>query len=329
MLIIKLFLNHTVKVAAGLILLFMTSCSVVPRNYPANKPFVYKTNINLEGNFSKEEKNNLLSQITNQLDDSVRVRTVYKLFYKGFNRSVLVKPPVYDSINSERSVKFIRALLNSRGYYRDTITYDTSMVLKQDANPPQHRTSLNFNVNPGNLVKLDSIYYRISQPELQQIAEGSKQQSFLKKGEAFSIQSISQEFDRLVELYRENGYLRFSRDELVGIWDTLDVSLLRPTFDPFEQILLLGELRKRRDSPTANIEIRLRPGHDADRLKKYFVGHTTVYPDFNADTIGLKKQVLLFDNNFSIVSYRELFKPKFIAENIYFKRGDLYNQKNS
>lgn len=320
-------LKNTVFVVAGLLLLFMTSCSVVPRHYPVNKPFVYRTNINLEGNFSKEEKNNLLSQITNQLDDSVRVRTVYKLFYKGFNRSVLEKPPVYDSVNAERSVKFIRALLNSRGYYRDSISYDTSMLIKHEAHPPQYRTTLNFNVKPGKLVVFDSIHYKILQPELQQIAESSKPQSFLKKGSAFSIQSISQEFDRLVELYRENGYLRFTRDELVGIWDTLDVALLRPTFDPFEQILLLEELRKKRENPTANIEIRLRPGYDASRLKKYFVGHTTVYPDFNADTVSLKKHEFLFNKNLTIVSYRKMFKPKFIAENIFFNHGDLYNQK--
>ncbi len=327
MLINKPILKHSAFAVAGFILLFMTSCSVVPRHYPANQPFIYKTNINLEGNFSKEEKNNLHTQIANQLDDSVRVRTVYKLFYKGFNRSVLEKPPVYDSVNADRSVKFIRALLNSKGYYRDSISYDTIMQIKPDANPPQHRTTLNFTVIPGKLVKLDSIHYKFIQPELQQIAENSKSESLLKKGDAFSIQSISQEFDRLVELFRDNGYLRFTREELVGIWDTLDVSLLRPTFDPFEQILLLEELRKKRENPTANIEIRLRPGYDVGRLKKYFVGHTTVYPDFNADTIGLKRDELLFDKNFTIVSYRNQFKPGFIAENIFFKRGDLYNQK--
>ena len=34
----------------------MVSCDVVPKDYPVDKPFVYETNINLQGSFSKEEK---------------------------------------------------------------------------------------------------------------------------------------------------------------------------------------------------------------------------------------------------------------------------------
>jgi outer membrane protein assembly factor BamA len=89
----------------------------------------------------------------------------------------------------------------------------------------------------------------------------------------------------------------------------------------------LEELRKKRENPTANIEIRLRPGHDIDRLKKYYVGHTSVYPDFTSDTIGHPQQVLLYDSSLTIISYRNLFKPKFIADNLFFQRGELYNQK--
>lgn len=316
----------TARIAAGLLLFSAASCSVVPKNYPAGKPFVYKTNINLEGNFSKEEKINLLSQLENQLHDSVRVRTVYKLFYKGFNRSVLQKPPVYDNANAEQSVKFMRDLLKTKGYFRDTSSYDTSMVIKQEAKPPQQRTILNFSVNPGKLVRLDSIYFNINHTELQALAEASTQKALLKKGDAFSTQSIYLEFDRLVEIYREKGYLRFTRDELVGIWDTLNIAFLRPGIDPFEQILLMEALRKKRENPTANLEIRLRPGHDVEKLKKYFVGHTIIYPDYSADTVGLKQKIFEYDTNFSIVFYRNLFKPHFIAENIFFKRGELYNQ---
>jgi outer membrane protein assembly factor BamA len=327
MIIIKSPLSLPASAAAVIILFFLNACSVIPRNYPANRPFVYETNINLEGNFSKEERSNLISELKNQLDDSLKTRTVYKLFYKGFNRSVLQRPPVYDSNNAEQSVKFMRALLNAKGYFRDTITYDTSMVIKADAKPPQYRTIIHFRVNPGKLVTLDSVYFQINHSELQSLAVASAGNMLVKKGDPFSIQGISREFDRLVELYRDHGYLRFTREELVGIWDTLNVSLLQPTFDPFEQILLFEALRKKRENPTANLEIRLRPGYDVSRLKKYYVGHTTVYPDLRADTLGRKQMRFEYDSNLSIVSYRRLFKPHFIASNIFFKQGDLYNQK--
>ena len=70
---------------------------------------------------------------------------------------------------------------------------------------------------------------------------------------------ISAELDRLTDLYRNSGYLRFTRDELVGLWDTLDVSLLQPSIDPFEQLEILQRLRERRENPT---------GQPGDTLKK-------------------------------------------------------------
>ena len=153
------------------------------------------------------------------------------------------------------------------------------------------------------------------------------QKSVLKKGDPFAQQLISEELNRLVELYRENGYLKFSFEELAGVWDTLNLAILRPTIDPFD-IQMLEELRRRRDSPTADIEIRLRPGYNVDKLKKYFVGNTTIYPDFNIlDTSGKAPTRFVYDSNFTFVSYRNLFRKKFIAQNIYFRRGDLYNER--
>src|SRR5688572_24792749 len=133
--------------AAGAVLLSMVSCGVViPKNYPS-KPFVYETNISVEGSFSKDERDNLESQLKSQLHDSVRVRTIGKLFWE-----TLKNPPVYDSINAESSVTYMKALLHSMGYFRDTISFDTSLVIK-NTEPPQQRIILNFHVNPGKLYR--------------------------------------------------------------------------------------------------------------------------------------------------------------------------------
>jgi outer membrane protein insertion porin family len=313
---------------AGLFIILLASCSVIPKDYPKDKPFVYKTNIKLEGNFTKDERDALESQLTNQLDDSMRARTVYKLFYKGINTQVLQKPPVFDSVNADRSVKFMSALLTSLGYFRDSIWYDTTMTVKPDTKPPQYRTTVNFTVVPGPQFKLDSVSHVINNNELQALTDATKNQTLLVKGRPFSKQLVAAERDRMTELFRDNGYMQFTTDELVGVWDTLNLALLRPTIDPFEQIRMLEELQRRRDTPTADIEMRLRPGYDVERLKKYFVGHTTIYPDFNvADTGTVTPIIFRYDNNFTFISYKNLFKKKFITQNIYFRRGNLYNQK--
>jgi outer membrane protein insertion porin family len=162
---------------------------------------------------------------------------------------------------------------------------------------------------------------------LQALTDASSSKTLLKKGDPFAQQLISEELNRLVELYRESGYLKFSFEELSGVWDTLNLAILRPTVDPFD-IQMLEELRRRRDSPTTDIEIRLRPGYNVDKLKKYFVGNTTIYPDFNIlDSAGNTPTRFVYDSNFTFITYRNLFRKKFIVQNIYFRRGDLYNER--
>lgn len=316
-------------IVAGFFVFWLASCGVVPKDFPRNKPFVYKTNIKLEGNFSKEEKASLETQLKNQLDDSMRTRTVYKLFYQGINRQVLVKPPVFDSVSAERSISFMKALLTSQGYFRDTVSYDTTMdLVNANSKAPQHRTTVNFKVVPGKQFTIDSVSHVINNNELQALTDAKKDKTVLQKGRPFSKQIVAAERDRLVEIYRDNGYMLITADELVGVWDTLNLELLRPTVDPFEQIQMLEELRRRRDTPTADIEMRLRPGYNVDKIKKYFVGHTTIYPDYNyADTTGMAANVFPYDRNFTFITYHNLFKKKFVTQNIYFHRGDLYNQK--
>jgi len=263
----------TTLITVASIALLLSSCGVVPKDYPRDKPFVYKTNINLEGRFSKDEKDLLVSQLKNQLDDSMRVRAIGQLY-----RSVLRKPPVFDSASADRSMLYMKTLLNRLGYLRDSISYDTALTIVE-SDPPQLRTTVTFNVVPNQLFKIDSVSHVINNNELQALTDATKQKTLLKKGDPFAQHLISDELNRLVELYRENGYLKFSFEELAGVWDTLNLAILRPTIDPFD-IEMLEELRRRRDSPTADIEIRLRPGYSIDKLKKYFVGNTTIYPDF-------------------------------------------------
>ena len=242
----------------------------------------------------------------------------------------------------------MRKLLHTSGYFRDSIDVKTILIKDED----EFKTTINFNVNPGPLWHFDSVWYNIQVAELQRLADSTKadstkkqridsatlgvmqplqkladstgKQSFLKKGSSFSQDTIQMDLDRLVELFRNNGYLRFTRNELIGVWDTLDVTLLQPMLDPFEQIQLLNELARRKNSPTATLEIKLRPGFDSSRLVKYYVGKVYIYPDYGPDT-SLYKTVV-FDSTFIIKYHEYLFKPKILPLNVYMETGQVYNQ---
>jgi hypothetical protein len=191
----------------------------------------------------------------------------------------------------------------------------------------QLRTLVRFYVTPGPQVLLDSVRYAIRNEALQNLTLSSLAESKIKKGDPFSKASVSAELDRLVDLYRNNGYLRFTREELLGIWDTLDARLLAPTIDPIEQLRILADIENNRLQPKANLEIRLRPGFDSSKLTKYFVGAINVYPDFTSDTAGLTTQTTT-RSGLNLLAYRPVFDPGIFREKIFFYKGELYDQRN-
>ncbi len=306
------------KAGVACFLIFLLASCTVVKKYPRGKPFVYKTNINLVGDLSKSEKQLLNTRLKAQLEDSLRPPSVSKLFY-----NVLKKPPVFDTANAGKTLIYMDALLNSLGYFRDTANYS----YKVDTVKDQLRTIVTFSVHPGKVTRIDSMVYNLRQPEMQQLAIAEPQNALIKKGDPFAKGVIAAELDRLVELYRDNGFMRITREELLGVWDTLDIELLRPTLDPFEQTQMLELLKKRRENPSASLEITLRPGFDSSKLRKFYVGHITVYPDISFDTTGYQpKTTRVKDVN--VVYYRNIFKPRIFPQNIYFKKGELYDQRN-
>lgn len=318
-------------IIAGLLLVTAASCGVYVKGYP-KKPFVYETNINLIGNLSKDSSDLLQRRLNTQLDDSMRVRKVTRIFDHGISRRVLDKPPAYDTASADRSIIYMHALLVSLGYFRDTISYKARI---DTVNDDQYRTNITFDVRPGKPVPLDSISFNIDHPELQQLAMDSRENSLLKKGEPFAKGTISLELDRLTTIYRNNGYLRFGRDMLQGLWDTIDVELLRPTLDPTEQLLILQKLKEQRQNPKADLTIRLKPGVDTNRLAKFYIGNVTVRPDYNyspdptmaPDTTG-RDPDSSFVNGIKVKYFDYLFKPKLFPPNIYLYRDSVYDQRN-
>ena len=339
-------------IVPALVLLFIVSCKTsdtkyllptVVKKYPKNTPFVYKTNIKLSGNLSKPEKANLLSRLNVQLEDSVNPKASEKVLWQ-----VIKKPPVFDTMYVNRSITFMRFMLHSSGYFHDSVTYDT--ILRKDHD--EYKTTINFNVKPGPVTIIDSIWYTIEEPELQRLADSTRadslkkqrkdsvtlgvaqplqkladstnRESYLRKGMTFSSDTIGMELNRLVDLYRNNGYLRFTRNELIGIWDTLDAELLQPMTNPLEQIQLMSKIAQRRQHPTSSLEITLRPGYDTARLVKYYVGDTYIFPDYGPDTTNYRTVVI--DSNYTVKYHERLFKPKIFPQNIYFGRGQAYNQ---
>ncbi len=314
-----------------LLLLFtviMSSCSeksrTSVRNYPKNRAFVYENSIQLGGNISKDEKKRLLSQLPNYWSDSLKVRKVQfaGLFY------TIKTPPIFDSANFYPSVKFMNEYLNSQGYYY--ANFDHSFFI--DTIKDQIRSHISMKINSGKNVTFDSITYDLKDSVLQEVTKSEIKATLLEHGKPYSKQIISEELNRLVSLYRRNGYYKFTREDLYAYVDSNNQQLLKLTLDPFEQAKLLTEIGKsKRGNPNWNITIKRNVFLDSSRVFQFKIGNLYYYPETK---ITETPDSLLLDHSFkeyhekeAVMRYKEgkfIYKP--LKEYTYIKKGDLYNE---
>ncbi|WP_331576035.1 BamA/TamA family outer membrane protein [Puia sp.] len=312
-----------------MVLTLLFSCTV-PRHYQYHQPFVFAVNVKVEGNFPSGEKRDLETRLSNQLDDSLRPQIVSII---GLYRKVM-NPPVFDTANIRRSIGFMNSLLNALGYntpaIKDTVRRDT-VRFKKHPERNEYRVTIDFTIYPGTQMRLDSIGFNLSTPALQALALEHRKESFLKKGLPYSKQLMSNERDRLVNLFHNNGYYYFTKDDLVFFRDSVVSALIDPNLDPFQQAALLEELKKKREHPTINVEVSERPVHDSTHITKYYVGHINVYPDLPIiieDTVTVSNIDTSAARGITLISRANKFKPWVITDNVFVRPGSLYRQQN-
>lgn len=297
---------------------FITSCTISKSAQPG-KPYVYKTTIDINGNVA--DKPQLLERLQNQLDDSIKLRVIS---YAGVVR-VLVKPPVFDSVNIGRSRIFMTSLLHSLGYFNPVIT--DSFRIDTLRRKKEYRTHINFKVTPGKVLRLDSIGYAFKDPELERLALRQIDKSQLKKSEPYSLQKVSDELDRLLTVFRNNGYYKLNKEDIYAEVDTVVAALIDPTLDPFEQIRLLDSLKKKRENPTINVVFKQHPVKDSSRIRKYYIGNVSVYPDASYEDFDPAIHDTARIKDYTIIYNSRRFKLPFIANNVALRPGSLFSQR--
>ncbi|TKK68897.1 hypothetical protein FC093_09375 [Ilyomonas limi] len=337
-------MKYIVALLAGV--LFLSSCTeskflfafnrISVKHYPTDTPFVYNVKIKVQPkDVSPADQKTLEESLPEYLDDSLRSRKTQRfgLFYRIKN------PPVFDTFSISQSVTFMRAYLNAQGYYhthfRDSFYIDTFKN--------QQRAIVVFTVDPGKVTIIDSLSYNLSDSTLQRIAERERVQknSLITPGKSpFAKALIGNELDRLVNVYKNRGYLLLSRDNLYAEADTFNTLLLQLPVDPFEQAQTIQEAEaKKAQNPTASVAIKTRDVSndstdliDATQLIRYRVGNIYFYPETRYTQVpdSLLKNpppVLYHDSAYTLYGTQGLFHFKPLRRNSFLNKNEFYHER--
>lgn len=304
-------------------LLMFSSCTIV-RKYHPEKPFVYKNSIKITGDLRGINTRELKSRISTQIEDSVK--PVYKSVM--FIRNIMTGPATFDSGYVKQTVMNMSNLLHNIGYYRGaaTASWDTTVSGKKN---DQHRIHVRYHIETGKPFLIDSISYVFTDTNLQRIANANIDKSLLKKSTRYNRQLVDEELNRLIELFKDNGYYNINREVVRAQLDTLDVSLIDVSLDPFELLRQQMEAGKKSEQPTINIAILQIPVKDTSIVQTYEIGEVNIFPDAPAELTPTRSGIAPeLHDGYRVFNRYNLFKPSFLTQRVLLKPGELYRVSN-
>ncbi len=157
------------------------------------------------------------------------------------------KPPVLMSkVNPALRASVARSVLQNNGYFRGDVTYE----LAPQKNPKKCKIS--YTVRLDSLYTLDSVAYTNFPAPLQELIDSTKDESKIRRDDAFSVTSLDGERSRISTLFRNNGYYYYNSTYASYLADTFQVD------------------------NKAQLRFQLANGLPPEALRKWYIGNINV-----------------------------------------------------
>lgn len=300
-----------------LIILIFSSCGKpFVRKAPKNQYYLYQNKIEIINPFlNKSYKKELTQKLFLQIEDNAKIKAKQKfIFFK-----MLKQPFVYDSNLSRLSSENMKAALFHIGYYNSEVSFCTDTSNK--------RIKVRYIVKTGTPTHIEAVQYKIKNIETSGFISENDQYSYLKKNTTITKAAVITEIGRLVDSFRNNGYYKFTATELKVLGDTTIKALTTISDDPFEQIRILADAQKQKDSPKIKLAIVFNKESDSSKFQKYFIKNIYINCDYKiGDSWNDSTLTVWKTKNYLIGFHQKSINPKLFENNITLKPGSLYKQ---
>ena len=246
----------------------------------------------------KNNRENRLKKLISQ--KQITQLKSYNRSFNNFLKGLGQEPIVLSDINYDNNIRRLKQFYNNIGYFDSEVNYDTIV------NDNQARVKYKVKTNDRYL--LDSITVNIKSKDLDSLHRANIGNSFLKKGEYFSINKLLLERDRIFSLYKNNGVYDFQQR-------SISYNVLIDSTGVVKKIPIILNISN--PSVDDNYEIK-----KIDQINIY-VESLDELSNIESFTDSINY------NGINIFSKGSLnYSPKSITEPIFFKKGENYNEDN-
>lgn len=233
----------------------------------------------------------------------------------------LERPVIYDSVLQRRTVTNMINFLQNQGYFNAVVT-DTVRFKKKKAYAQYHiNTGLNYKVN--------KVYLDIDDSTIAGLVQKGISRTLFKTETDYTKGLADEERSRIIALLQDNGYYKFSQDNIRFELDTFNKANFRDADNLFESAINFITLQKQLKKHALDIKIVIRANSEPSSYQQYKVGRVVVFPDFvdREDARDTTMHVTNIDG--VLYRFRERYiKEQVLNRQIFIRPGALYSRKD-
>lgn len=209
------------------------------------------------------------------------------------------EPPVlFSTVKVDFNRDLIANRLENRGYFRASDTTDT--VFRGDK-----KVRLIYHATAGPQYMISSVKFTTDSSVLGKAVSATQANSFLKPGDAYSLDVIKAERERIDSQLKEQGFYFFNADDLIVQVDSTN------------------------NEHKVDMYVNIKKATSEKAREVYSINDIFIYPNYRIkDSTNLKKENALLYNDFHIIDSAKMFKPQVFDRAMFFRKGDVYNRRD-
>tara|TARA_B100000963_G_scaffold143275_1_gene124795 strand:- start:87303 stop:89837 length:2535 start_codon:yes stop_codon:yes gene_type:complete len=253
------------------------------------------------------DKNPKKNKILNKIFSKKQINQLkkYRVSINNWLKTNSEAPTIMDSTAIKKNINRMNQYYNNLGYFDNKTSYLVENI-------SDTKSKVTYQIFKGNQYRIDSVKTKIESKTIEEIYNNHFNESFLKPNDFFSVQSLSDERDRLLKLFRNNGIFDFEQSS-IRFKVFLDSIKSKKTI-PID--VEISDQKKRLKDSLVTIPYSVRKINNVNVL----IRDPDNYNDIFSDTLKF--------NNINILSSGKLnYKPQVISDFLTLKQGDTYSEQ--
>ncbi|MCF4102731.1 BamA/TamA family outer membrane protein [Gillisia sp. M10.2A] len=219
---------------------------------------------------------------------------------KGFKywlKNKMGEPPVlFSQVDLEYNASLLQNYSENKGYFNAKTTADST--------ERNRKVTAEYNIDLGIQYLIKEITFPKDSSNLTAAINNTRTASFLKQGEAYDLDIIKAERERIDANLKEEGYYYFNPDYvLIQVDSTVGTHQV-------------------------NLNVKLKEETPQKARQTYTINNIYIYADYSIteDTLSTTSAAATIYKDFTIVDPENKYKPQVFERSLRFKKGDLYNR---